>query len=312
MAHGQISRNQLSPMSKVQSPESNKFASDSNVIKQNDFGLWSLDSGLFYETHGAGEPLILIPGFASGAWTWFRQIGELSKDFRVITFDPRGIGKSEIENLPAPVNLTMQTFVADVLQILDDLMIEKVNILGASFGGFVAQEFALEFPERLNKLILACTSAGGAGHVKPAIEILRSFTPDPGLTVGERIRKFIRPAFTEKFNAEHAAEVEEVCRLRESNEVADAVYFAQLQTAFTFNTENELGKIKNETLVISGDKDEVVPMQNSINLRNKIPKATLKIIENGSHLFFIENASEFNRAVNEFLSEPPAVAGGLT
>ncbi|MEP6902406.1 MAG: alpha/beta hydrolase [Actinomycetota bacterium] len=256
---------------------------------------------LFYETYGAGAPIILIPGFASGAWNWFRQTQELSKDFQVITFDPRGIGKSKIENPIDLINLSMKIFVEDVLQILDDLKIEKANVLGASFGGFVAQEFALEFPGRLDKLILACTSAGGSGHVKPDIEILRSFTPDPSLTIGERIRKFIRPAFTEKFNAEQSGEVEEVCRLRESNEVADAVYFAQLQTAFTFNAENNLGKIENETLVISGDKDKIVPMQNSINLAAKLPNAALKIIKNGSHLFFIENADEFNRIVKDFL-----------
>jgi pimeloyl-ACP methyl ester carboxylesterase len=256
---------------------------------------------LFYKTHGAGEPLILIPGFASGAWTWFRQTAELSKDFQVITFDPRGIGSSKIENPEDAKNLSLETFVRDVLTILDALKIEKANILGASFGGFVAQEFALQFSERLNKLILACTSAGGANHVKPDIEILHSFTPDPDLTVGERIRKFIRPAFSEEFNGEHAAEVEKVCRMRELNTVDEAVYFAQLQTAFSFNTADEIGLIENETLVIVGDKDRVVPAQNSANLFEKLPNAELKIIENGSHMLFIENAAEFNRAVKEFL-----------
>lgn len=241
--------------------------------------------------------MILIPGFASGAWTWFCQIEELAKDFQVITFDPRGIGQSECDLQ----NLSMETFVSDVLQILDDLKIEKANVLGASFGGFVAQEFAIKFSDRLHKLILACTSSGGENHVKPDIEILRSFTPNQNLTVGERIRKFIRPAFTDKFNDEHAGEVEKVCVLRETNEVADAVYFAQLKVAVTFNTENDVGEIKNETLVISGDQDKVVPMQNSINLAEKLPNAKLKIIENGSHLFFIESANEFNRIVREFL-----------
>jgi pimeloyl-ACP methyl ester carboxylesterase len=256
---------------------------------------------LFYETHGAGEPLILIPGFASGAWTWFCQIDELSKEFQIITFDPRGIGRSKIENPDDAKNLSMETFLRDVLQILDDLKIEKANILGASFGGFVAQEFALKYPERLNKLILACTTAGGAGHVRPSDEILRSFTPDPTLTVGERIRKFIRPAFTEEFNAKNADEVEKVCQLRESNEVAEAVYLAQLQVAFSFNTSEKLGAVENETLVITGDKDSVVPMQNSVNLAERLPNAKLKIVENGSHMFFIENADEFNDAVKEFI-----------
>jgi pimeloyl-ACP methyl ester carboxylesterase len=256
---------------------------------------------LFYETHGSGKPLILIPGFASGAWTWFRQIGDLSKDFRVITFDPRGIGRSKLETPPEAENLSIKTFVGDVLKMLDDLEIEKVNMLGASFGGFVAQQFALDFPARVDKLILACTSAGGANHVRPAIEILRSFSPDPNLTVGEHIRKFIRPAFTAEFNAEKAVEVEEVCRMRESNTVADPIYFAQLEVAFSFNTEDQVDAIENETLVLSGDLDTVVPMQNSVNLAEKLPNAQLKIIENGSHMFFIENAGEFNQAVKDFL-----------
>ena len=255
---------------------------------------------LYREVHGTGEPLILIPGFASGAWSWFRQIESLSKDFQVITFDPRGIGRSKSSDEDLQ-NISMKTFVEDVLQTLDELKIEKANVLGASFGGFVAQEFALKFPARLSKLILACTSFGGINHVKSDIEILRSFSPDPTLPLGEKIRRFIRPAFTDEFNKSHAGEIEKVCRMREQNTVSDAVYLAQLQVAFRLDTESKLGEIKNETLVISGDKDKVVPMRNSLNLARKISNAKLEIIKNGSHLFFVENAAEFNQAVKEFL-----------
>ncbi len=257
---------------------------------------------LFYETHGAGASLILIPGFASGVWSWFRQTTDLAKDFQVIIFDPRGIGKSKAADEDLR-NLSMQTFVRDVIAILDELKIEKANVLGASFGGFVAQEFALAFPERVEKLILACTSAGGANHVKPDIEILRSFAPDPALPLGEKIRRFIRPAFTDEFNAQNAAEVERVCQMRERNIVSDATYMAQLQTAFTFDAEGQIGSIINETLIVTGDNDAVVPMENSLNLARKIRRAKLEIIANGSHLFFIENAAEFNRIVKDFLSD---------
>jgi pimeloyl-ACP methyl ester carboxylesterase len=195
----------------------------------------------------------------------------------------------------------MRTFVRDVLRLLDFLEIERAHVLGASFGGFVAQEFALEFPERVGKLILACTTAGGANHVRPDIEILRSFAPDASLPLGEKIRKFIRPAFTDEFNVAHADEVEKVCRLREQNDVADAVYSAQLQSAFSLDTEGKLGAIKNKTLIITGDRDKVVPMRNSVNLAAKIPNARLKIIKNGSHMFFVENADEFNQTVRNFL-----------
>jgi pimeloyl-ACP methyl ester carboxylesterase len=253
---------------------------------------------MFYETRGEVEPLILIPGFASGAWTWYRQTEDLAKDFRIVTFDPRGIGNSQTNDLQ---NLSMKTFVEDIADLLDLLKIEKANVLGISFGGFVAQEFALRFPERVDKLILACTTAGGTGHVAPDIEILRSFTPDPRLPLGERIRKFFRPAFTEEFHAVCPEEVEKVCRLREENEVAEATYSAQLQAAFSFDSDNKLGEIKHKTLVITGDRDKLVPMQNSVNLANKLPNAVLKIIENGSHMIFIENSKKFNQTIKNFL-----------
>lgn len=251
---------------------------------------------LFYQSHGTGEALLLIPGFASGEWNWFKQ-SDLADNFQLVTFDPRGIGKSPLSGQM----LSMSVFVEDIVSILDDLKIEKANILGASFGGFVAQEFALKFPNRLNNLILACTSAGGINHVKPSLEILRAFSPDPTLTVGERIRRFIRPAFTDEFNENHADEVEKICQMRETNEVNDLVYMAQLQTAFTFDNEKNLDKITAPTLVITGDKDQVVPMQNSINLAEKLPNAKLEIVENGSHLFFVEQPEKFNEIVKKFV-----------
>lgn len=256
---------------------------------------------LFYETHGAGEPLLLIPGFASGAWNWFRQIDDLSQDFKVITFDPRGIGRSKAENEAELENLSMNVFADDVLHILDKLEIEKAHICGASFGGFVAETFALNFPERLGKLILACTSFGGAHHVPPDLEILMAFASTDGMNTSERIRKFMIPAFTPEFTAEFPETVEKVCRLRENSVVPEKIYTAQLTTATTFDYKDRVREIENETLIITGSNDKVVPVQNSINLAEKMPNATLEIIKNGSHMFFVENAEEFNRKVKEFI-----------
>lgn len=254
-------------------------------------------AAVYFETSGSGEPLVLIPGFASGVWSWFCQT-DLADGLRVIKFDPRGIGLSRLDS----AQLSIDRFVDDVRAMLDELELKSAHILGASFGGFVALEFALRFPERVGKLILACTTAGGANHVSPDIEILGSFTRDPERPLGEQIRRFFRPAFTEEFNTEHADTVEEVCRLREANEVADETYSAQLHTAFSFDVDARLGDITNETLVITGYRDNLVPMQNSENLAAKIPNAELKVIKNGSHMIFVENAAEFNRIVTEFVS----------
>ena len=109
------------------------------------------------------------------------------------------------------------------------------------------------------------------------------------------------PAFTPEFAAEFPETVEKVCSLRENSVVPEKVYKAQLTTATTFDYKDRVNGIKNKTLIITGDKDKVVPVQNSINLAEKMPNATLEIIKNGSHMFFVENADEFNRKVKEFL-----------
>ena len=173
---------------------------------------WTIDPdglGLYCQSVGEGSVLILIPGFSSGIWSWGWQ-AELTNKIRLITYDPRGIGRSRPADKMQLAGQSITTFVSDVLSVLDALKIEKVSILGASFGGFVAQQFALRHPDRVEKLILACTSAGGKEHVRPDIAILRSFTRDPDRPLGEQIRRFFRPAFTEKFTAENAEILEQV------------------------------------------------------------------------------------------------------
>lgn len=261
---------------------------------------------LFYETRGAGEPVVLIPGFASGAWAWNWQVEDLSKQFQVVTFDPRGISQSKIYGEKSVIS-SMRDFAEDVSRLLDYLKIEKAHILGASFGGFVAQEFALVFAERLNKLILACTSFGGANHVAPDSEVLAAFVATDDLNKAERIRKFMIPAFLPGFREKRGDIIEKVCRMREQNIVPENIYLAQLQAATTFDLERQAANIEAETLVLTGDADPVVPPQNSYNLAAAIPNATLKVIKGASHLFFVERADEFNQTVKKFLQENESI-----
>src|SRR5215218_2852398 len=100
--------------------------------------------GLYYEEHGAGEPLVLIPGFGTGLWIWYRQIPSLAEHFRVIAFDPRGVARSDKPDEA----MTMRGYADDAAALLGALGVERAHVLGASFGGFVAQEFALAYPER--------------------------------------------------------------------------------------------------------------------------------------------------------------------
>jgi pimeloyl-ACP methyl ester carboxylesterase len=257
---------------------------------------------LYYEVHGAGEPVILIPGFGAGMWIWFKQAGALASDFRVITFDPRGISRSLGDNDGDAARFaSMVELAEDVASLLNVLEIKEAHIVGASFGGFVAQEFALEFPERTRTLTLCCTSFGGAGHVPPSTRTLERLASTKGLNTGERVRENLLLAFSPEYVTGEPEEIERVIELREANYVPERVYLYQLQAAVAFDASSRVGEITAPTLVITGDADIIVPAENSRNLAARIPGAELRIIPGGSHTFFIEKADEFNRAVTEFI-----------
>jgi pimeloyl-ACP methyl ester carboxylesterase len=255
------------------------------------------DFELHYEIYGNGEPLVLIPGFAGGAWMWSRQVAPLATKFRVITFDPRGVGQSSFGSQP----LTIRLLADDLIALLRALEIDKAHILGASFGGFVGQEFVLAYPDSTRTLSLCCTSFGGPNHVAPSMEILMALASTNDFNGGDRIRRSLSTAFSADFVRDHAAEIEEFVKLRMANTVMEEAHRSQLMAAVAFDAESRVGGIKAPTLVLTGDADVVVPMQNSRNLAAKIPGAELRSIAAGSHLFFIEQADEFNEVLLEFL-----------
>lgn len=253
---------------------------------------------LYYEIEGDGAPVVLIPGFAAGRWIWFKQTEELSRNFRVIIFDPRGVSASD---KPEGVQ-TIDLLADDLAHLLETIGIESAHVVGASFGGFVAQEFALKYPAMTRKLVLCCTSFGGPNHVAPTPETLQALASTKGLNSEDRMRENLLLAFTPEYVETQVEEVNRVVHLRATNDVPEHIYLSQMQAAMSFNAESKVERIKNPTLVLSGDADVIVPVQNSRNLAAKITGAKLQIIKGGSHTFFIEQAGEFNRIVTEFLA----------
>jgi pimeloyl-ACP methyl ester carboxylesterase len=256
------------------------------------------DIELYYECHGEGEPVILIPGFGNGLWIWFKQIPVFARHFRTIAYDPRGVSRSEKPSGTMSINM----LASDVAGLMTALQIESAHIVGASFGGFVAQEFALAYPEKVRSLTLCCTSFGGPGHIMPSQETLQAMASTKLLNTEERVRKNLLLAFSPSYLENEKDEVQEIIGLRAENPVPEHVYLQQLQAAMAFTAEARLSAIKAPTLIITGDVDIIVRPENSINLAARIPHAETRVVAGGSHTFFIERASEFNEIVCEYIS----------
>ncbi len=155
------------------------------------------DHRIYYETYGKGEPLIMIMGLGADTNCWSdKLIQELSKQYRVIIFDNRGAGKSD----PAKAPYTIRDLANDVIKLMQTLSVEKAHILGVSMGGMIAQEIAINYPSKVNKLILVVTSPGGPNSIPPKHEALQQLMMDRSTTtIKEIAEKLIYTLFTKEY-----------------------------------------------------------------------------------------------------------------
>jgi 3-oxoadipate enol-lactonase len=252
---------------------------------------------MYYETHGAGIPLLLINGLGSDSTEWLFQLPEFAEHFLVIVFDNRGAGGSDTP--PGPY--TTPQMADDAAALLSHLGAGRAHVLGVSLGGMIAQEVALRHPDRVGKLVLACTSPGGEGSVRPAPEVLKSFVLSPGADMQEEIRRVVPFLYSEGYRRDHSEEIEEFVRRRLARPVSAQSNAWQLAAAVGHAAWDRLSTIGAPTLVIAGDGDKVVPTVNSRRIAQRIPGAKLVILPGAPHRLFAENAEAFNREVVTFL-----------
>lgn len=259
---------------------------------------------IYYEVHGEGPNLALIEGTGYDLWMWYRQLPEFSRHFRVLVYDNRGVGRSDKPAGP----YSHSENAADLAGLLDHLGWDRTHVLGVSMGGFIAQEFALGYPNRLDKLVLVATAFGGPNMVPVPVEAIRAMTPDPTLSPEAKIRQAMPHAFSDPSWVEtHADEFDQMVAWRLQYPPTPESALAQIMAGTTFNTESRLGEIRAPTLIISGTEDKVVPPGNATLLADRIPHARVDLIPGAGHLVTIEAADQFNRDVISFLEEPADV-----
>jgi len=254
---------------------------------------------LYYEVHGPeeGEPLLMIAGLGHSSAIWFLQVPEFSKHFKTIIFDNRGVGNSDKPDEPYSIAM----MAADALGLLDHLGIERAHVLGASMGGYIAQELAIEHPERVRKLVLLCTHYGGPEYLELTGDLWKEILDVAGLSLEEIYRRGVRYSTTPEFFAENEEMVEKLVRLRLENPQPAYAFQRQFAAAAAFYSKDRLQRIQAPTLVLAGREDHVVPLELVKRLAEAIPNAQLKVIDNAAHLLFIEQPEEVNQAIIQFL-----------
>jgi 3-oxoadipate enol-lactonase len=247
-----------------------------------------------WERRGSGEPILLIHGLGYARWGWEPVADRLAEHNEVVLFDNRGIGDSDSPLGP----YTVRMLAADAVAVLDAAGLERAHVLGTSLGGMVALQVALDEPQRVDRLVLACTTPGGPNAAPMPDRTVRLMQEAPLLPQEVALRRFVENALGAEPDA---ALVERIMAHRLATAQPPAAWAAQAAAGATFDAWERVAEVRVPTLVLTGDEDGVVDPRNSELLAERIPDARLEVFAGAGHLFFWEQPERFVDAVTEFL-----------
>jgi pimeloyl-ACP methyl ester carboxylesterase len=264
---------------------------------------------IYYEEHGdpKAEPVLMIMGFTGNAAAWAPQVPALAARYHIIALDNRGAGRSA----QPPGAYTMQQMAADAAGVLDAAGVESTHIIGASMGGMIAQEFALQYPQRVRTLVLACTTPGGPhspDYERMQTEAATMLDADAIDVTPERMRETLEMLFTPEFIANPGPGFMQFAGSSMQYPASLEGTKAQMRAILAHDTYDRLPQIAVPTLVVAGDADPLVSPENSRILAERIPGAELRLLPGLRHGFTAEKPEETNAILLEFLAQHAVAA----
>ena len=267
------------------------------------------DIDIAYNIFGKGKPMLLIPGFSMTMDMWDpNMLNRLSSNHTIIVFDNRGIGQTTAGDDPQKFSISQ--FANDTAGFLAALGLDgnnsnssnsnsqPIDILGLSLGGFIAQEFTLTYPDKVDRLILVVSGCGGKESIPPQLspEAFRS------MVSGNASKDlFLSTLFPKEWINENINYIEKNF-VFPMGKIPAQNLLLQSQAAGNWEACDRLSNITNPTLIVSGTEDITAPPANSVMMAERIPGAWLVQIIGGGHGLIFQYPNEFSEILEMFLS----------
>lgn len=249
-----------------------------------------------WSEQGSGTPVLLVMGHSFTQAQWWPVAPDLAAEHRVVTFDNRGVGESELG--PA---FTVPDMVRDCLAVMDAAGIEDAHVYGVSMGGGIVLELAMAHPERVRSLVLGCTMAK-TEVIDPPSAWMKLFVRL--LPKGTRRKVSAKRLYSDGAPADRVAEDQRI--LAESN-IPMTAYIAQAEAIAAYSTSyDRVRAVTAPTLVLHGTDDPAVAYAEGQRLAELIPGAQLVTYEGARHNYLIDHGDHANATVLEFFAQVDA------
>ena len=261
------------------------------------------DIEMYHEVHGEGTPVVIINGYAGTSEGWESVsplITDLSRHYKVIIQDNRGVGRSTITDKP----VTPKLMASDKVALLDKLGIDAAYFIGNSMGGMIAQEIALNYPKRVLGLVLSATSPGGEcfdfeGQPEKIKIISWMFNPPKDLSPEEMMNTFVDVSWSPGF---YKANKERLNSFVPKYPAPPSTLKRYYEAVQLHDTCNRLGSISAKTVILHGGMDGLVFPQSAYYMSEKIPNSELFLIEDARHGVLEEKWDTVYAKLREFIT----------
>jgi len=256
------------------------------------------DIEMFYVEAGTGDPLVLVMGFGGDHLAWGLQLPAFAARHRVIAFDNRGVGQTDVPDAP----YTTAMMADDTVGLMDALGIERAHVCGVSMGGMIAQEIALRHPGRVRTLQLHATLARPDGYMHALSGVWRELRPR--LDREQWLRQLALWLFAPVTYAERPEFVELVLQNALANPYPQSLvgFYRQGEAVRAHDTLERLADIRCPTLVTVAEHDALVPPRFSHQIARRVAGAEMKTLADAGHAYMWERPDAFNAMCLEFLA----------
>lgn len=231
----------------------------------------------YYELVGEGEPLLLIPGLGGTCRVWDTIVPELASQFSLILVDNRGIGRSVARSRPR----TLADYSTDLVELLDELQLDRAHVLGLSLGGIIAQRFAVDHPSRVDRLVLVSCTHQFTAYLRGMASLL-----------GHSLRRFPKRVFVQTMELLGTAplyldanerEIEGLVGQRCREGLHARAMAVQLRCLLGSEVDPDYYRIPAPTLVIAGEHDALIPNCYARLMAERIPGSRFVMIDGAGH-----------------------------